>query len=190
MPMGIVDKEELADEVAVALSDWTAARAYEQESGFQDDLHAYLDARLNAGGKEILDTGGNFVVDRTDGELECDVVVSNTIGIAVFQDLTASRIKRLDQQIEAYLKAYTHVIIIACGSTDDAAWENLRDSYEGQQGMNNDPGSTPVMFLRRFETNYGKGDSADNYDPDEPDPGGSIFQTIQTLIQSGLQKLR
>ena len=91
-----------------------------------------IDIRLNAGGKEILDTGGNFVVDRTDDEDECHVVVSNTIGIAVFQDLTASRIKRLHQQIQAYLKAYTHVIIIACGSTDDAAWENLRDSYEGQ----------------------------------------------------------
>ena len=188
--MGIVDKEALADEVAAALSDWTAAEAYEQESAFRDDLHAYLDARLNAGGKEILDTGGNFVVERTDDDLKCHVVVSNTIGIAVFQDLTASRIKRLHQQIQEYLKAYTHVIIIACGSTDDTAWEKLRNSYEGQQGMNNDPGSTPVMFLRRFETNYGKGDSADNYESDEPEPGGSILQTIQTLIQSGLQKLR
>ena len=131
MPRGIVDKEALADEVAAALSDWTAAQAYEQESAFRDDLHAYLDARLNAGGGNILDTGGNFVVDRTDGDLECHIVVSNSIGIAVFRDLTASRTKRLHQQIQAYLKAYTHVIIIACGSTDDAAWENLRDSYEG-----------------------------------------------------------
>ena len=144
---------------------------------------------MQAGGN-ILDTGGNFVVDRTDGDLECHIVVSNSIGIAVFQDLTARRIKRLHQQIQAYLKAYTHVIIIACGSTDDAAWENLRDSYEGQQGMNNDPGSTPVMFLRRFETNYGKGDSADNYESDEPGSDGSILQTVQTQIQSGLQKLR
>lgn len=52
MPRRIVDKEALADEVAAALSDWTAAQAYEQESAFRDDLHAYLDARLNAGGGE------------------------------------------------------------------------------------------------------------------------------------------
>jgi len=56
--------------------------------------------------------------------------------------------------------------------------------------MNNDPGSTPVMFLRRFETNYGKGDSAENYESDEAKPDGSVLQTIQTQIQSGLQKLR
>ena len=99
MPMGIVGKEELAREVTAALGDWTPTQAHEQEAAFQDDLHEYLDARLNAGGGKILDSGGNFVVDRVNSDVDCDVVVSDTIGITVRQDLVADEIKRLAEQV-------------------------------------------------------------------------------------------
>lgn len=191
MPMGIVGKEELAQEVAAALGDWTPARAYEQEAAFQDDLHAYLDARLNAGGGKILDTGGNFVVERAHGELECDVVVSDTVGITIRRDLTAEQIDQLAGRVREYQKAYTHVAIIACGSIDGDNWEKLQHTYPNQRGLNNDPDSTPVMFLRRREPNYGKGDSAENYQqPDAEDPERSILQTTVSLVQRRLRRLR
>jgi len=190
MPIGIVDKEALANAVAAALSDWTAAQAYDQESAFRDDLYTYLSARLNAGGGKPLDTGGNFVVNRTYDDLVCDVVVSDTVGIAVYQDLTAGRINHLHEQMPESLKAYTHVVIIACGSVDEAAWEQLRDFYEDQHGMNNDPGSTPVMFLRRHEAHYGHGDRAENYESDTSEAKTSLLTTTQTVIQKGLRKLR
>jgi len=190
MPIGIVDKEALANAVAAALSDWTAAQAYDQESAFRDDLYTYLSARLNAGGGKPLDTGGNFVVNRTYDDLVCDVVVSDTVGIAVYQDLTAGRINHLHEQMSESLKAYTHVVIIACGSVDEAAWEQLRDFYEDQHGMNNDPGSTPVMFLRRHEAHYGHGDRAENYESDTSEAKTSLLTTTQTVIQKGLRKLR
>ncbi|ERH06469.1 MAG: hypothetical protein J07HN4v3_02087 [Halonotius sp. J07HN4] len=190
MPIGIVDKEALANAVAAALSDWTATQAYDQESGFRDDLYTYLNARINAGGDKTLDTGGNFVVDRTYDDIVCDVVVSDTVGIAVYRDLTASRISNLHEQMPESLNSYTHVVIIACGSVDEAAWEQLRDFYGDQQGMNNDPGSTPVMFLRRYEANYGRGDRAENYESDTSKTKTSLFTTIQTVMHKGLRKLR
>ena len=190
MPIAIVDKEALANAVAAALSDWTAARAYDQESAFRDDLYTYLNARLNAGGGKTLDTGGNFVVNRTYDERVCDVVVSDTVGIAVYNDLTASRISHLHEQLPESLNAHTHVVIIACGSVAEAAWEQLPESYKDQQGMNNEPGSTPVMFLRRHEANYGHGDRAENYESDTSEAKTSLLTTAQTVIQKGLRKLR
>lgn len=189
--MGIVGKEELARAVAAALRDWTPAEAYEQEAEFRDELHEYLDARLNAGGGKILDTSGSFVVERAYGELECDVVVSDTVGITIRRDLAADQITQLAGHIREYQKAYTHVVIIACGSIDDDQWEKLKTTYEDQQGMNNDPGSTPVMFLRRREPNYGKGDAAENYhQPDAEETGRSILQTTISLVQRRLRRLR
>lgn len=163
MPIGIVGKEELARAVAAALGDWAPSQAYEQEAHYCDELQEYLDARLNAGGQTVLDVGGNFVVDRGYEERECDVVVSDTIGVTIRQDLMADQISQLAGRIREYQRAYTHVVVIACGSVDGGAWENLQTTYENQHGLNNDPGSTPVMFLRRREHNYGKGDSAENY---------------------------
>ena len=189
--MGIVGKEELAQEVAAALGEWTPTQAYEQEAAFRDELHAYLDARLNAGGGKILDTGGNFVVERAYGELECDVVVSDTIGITIRRDLTAEQIDQLAGRIREYQKAYTHVAIIACGSIDGDNWEKLQNTYPNQRGLNNNPDSTPVMFLRRREPNYGKGDAAENYQqPDAEDSGQSLLQTTVSLVQRSLRRLR
>ena len=191
MPMGMVGKEELAQEVAAALGDWTPTQAYEQEAEFRDELHAYLDARLNAGGGKTLDTSGNFVVERAYGELECDVVVSDTIGITIRRDLTADQIDQLAGRVREYQKAYTHVAIIACGSIDGDNWEKLQNTYPNQRGLNNDPGSTPVLFLRRREANYGKGDAAENYQqPDAEDPGRGILQTTVSLVQRSLRRFR
>jgi len=184
MPMGIVGKEELAREVAAALGDWTPSQAYEQENEYCDELYEYLDARLNAGGRKILDPGGNFVVKRAHGEIDCDVVVSDTIGVTIREDLIAEQIEHLAGQIREYQKAYTHVVVIACGSIDGDEWEKLQNTYQNQQGMNNDPGSTPVMFLRRREYNYGKGDSAENYQqPGEDYSTQGVLETIKSFVQ-------
>lgn len=191
MPLGIVGKEELAQAVAAALGEWTPTQAYEREAAFRDELHAYLDARLNAGGGKILDTSGNFVVERAYGELECDVVVSDTIGITIRRDLTAEQIDQLAGRVQEYQKSYNYVAIIACGSIDGDNWEKLKHTYPNQRGMNNDPDSTSVLFLRRRESNYGKGDSAENYQQsDAEDTGRSILQTAVSLVKRRLGGLR
>ncbi|WP_133305089.1 hypothetical protein [Halonotius pteroides] len=190
MPMGIVGKEELAREVTAALGDWTPTQAHEQEAAFQDDLHEYLDARLNAGGGKILDSGGNFVVDRVNSDLDCDVVVSDTIGITVRQDLVADEIKRLAEQVREYQKSYTHVVVIACGSIDDDVWEQLQITYQDQHGMNNDPGSTPVMFLRRREVSYGNGKSAADYQQPADTTGESLLEMTVSAIQRRVRRLK
>lgn len=190
MPMGIVGKEELAREVTAALGDWTPTQAHEQEAAFQDDLHEYLDARLNAGGGKILDSGGNFVVDRVNSDVDCDVVVSDTIGITVRQDLVADEIKRLAEQVREYQKSYTHVVVIACGSIDDDVWEQLQVTYQDQHGMNNDPGSTPVMFLRRREVSYGNGKSAADYQQPADTTGESLLEMTVSAIQRRVQRLK
>jgi len=189
MPMGIVGKEELAREVTAALGDWTPTQAHEQEAAFQDDLHEYLDARLNAGGGKILDSGGNFVVDRVNSDVDCDVVVSDTIGITVRQDLVADEIKRLAEQVREYQKSYTHVVVIACGSIDDDVWEQLQVTYQDQHGMNNDPGSTPVMFLRRREVSYGNGKSAADYQQPADTTGESLLEMTVSAIQRRVRRL-
>lgn len=190
MPMGIVGKEELAREVTAALGDWTPTQAHEQEAAFQDDLHEYLDARLNAGGGKILDSGGNFVVDRVNSDVDCDVVVSDTIGITVRQDLVADEIKRLAEQVREYQKSYTHVVVIACGSVDDDVWEQLQVTYQDQHGMNNDPGSTPVMFLRRREVSYGNGKSAADYQQPADTTGESLLEMTVSAIQRRVRRLK
>jgi hypothetical protein len=190
MPMGIVGKEELAREVTAALGDWTPTQAHEQEAAFQDDLHEYLDARLNAGGGKILDSGGNFVVDRVNSDVDCDVVVSDTIGITVRQDLVADEIKRLAEQVREYQKSYTHVVVIACGSIDDDVWEQLQVTYQDQHGMNNDPGSTPVMFLRRREVSYGNGKSAADYQQPADTTGESLLEMTVSAIQRRVRRLK
>ena len=190
MPMGIVGKEELAREVTAALGDWTPTQAHEQEAAFQDDLHEYLDARLNAGGGKILDSGGNFVVDRVNSDVDCDVVVSDTIGITVRQDLVADEIKRLAEQVREYQKSYTHVVVIACGSIDDDVWEQLQVTYQDQHGMNNDPGSTPVMFLRRRKVSYGNGKSAADYQQPADTTGESLLEMTVSAIQRRVRRLK
>jgi hypothetical protein len=191
MPFGMVGKEELAREVAAALGDWTPTQNHDQEAAFRDELQEYLSARLNAGGGRILHTSGNFVVERAYGDLECDVVVSGTLGITLKRDLTADQINRLGGKIREFQKAYTHVVVIACGSIENDAWEQLKNAYENQQGMNNDPGSTPIMFLRRREASYGKGDTAGEYPrSDEQNTRRSIVQTTTRLLQNGVDRLR
>ena len=83
MPMGIVGKEELAREVAAALGDCTPTQAYEQAHEFRADLHAYLDARLNPGAGQILDTGCNFCVQRASRKLNCDYVLSELVRVTL-----------------------------------------------------------------------------------------------------------
>lgn len=189
--MGMVGKEELGREVAAALGDWTPTENYDDDAAFRDELQEYLAARLNASGGKILDATGKIVVERAYGDLECDVVVSGTLGITIERNLTGDQITQLGGKIREFQKAYTHVVIIACGSIEDEEWEKLKTAYSNQEGLNNDPGSTPVMFLRRREANYGRGDTAENYpNTGEQNNGRSILQTTNRLLQNGLGRLR
>lgn len=189
--MSSVGNEELLREVSAALSDWTPTRSYSQESEFQDEMEEYLTARLNADGSESILSARNVLVDRTHGQLECDVVVSDAIGIIVKQNPTASQFETLQQLIPEYRKTYTHVIIIACGTFDKNGWEQLKEAFKTQTGISPTPANTPVLFMHREEATYGKGDSAENYrETETQDTGEHVLVRLKKKLVRGVQSVR
>jgi len=105
----------------------------------------------------------DIVVEREHGNVNGDVVVNGTVGIEMKRDLNNSNTSRLRGQIEEYQKEYSHVIPVACGINDMDGWRKLKNDYENQMDMGMNPDNAPVKFIYKQKSDYGKGDSADNY---------------------------
>jgi len=161
--MSLGGNEQLAREVASAIEDWTPSEDYDHESKFQNELQEYLDRRLNEGGDMMLGPKEDIVVEREHGNVNGDVVVNGTVGIEMKRDLNNSNTSRLRGQIEEYQKEYSHVIPVACGINDMDGWRKLKNDYENQMDMGMNPDNAPVKFIYKQKSDYGKGDSADNY---------------------------
>jgi hypothetical protein len=162
--MSLGNNQQLARKVSSAIEDWTPSEEYGHESKFQNELQEYLDRRLNSGGDMTLGPSEDIVVEREHGSVNGDVVINGDIGIEMKRDLSNSQTKKLRGQIEAYQKEYTHVIALACGINDMDGWRKLKNDYENQMGMDMSPDNAPVKFIHKRKSNYGKGESADQYE--------------------------
>jgi hypothetical protein len=186
--MSIDGNQQLAREVVSAIEEWTPSKAYDHEAKFQNELQEYLDKRLNSGGDMMLGPDEDIVVEREHGNVNGDVVVNGTIGIEMKRDLSNSQTKKLRGQIEEYQKEYTHVIAVACGIEDMDGWRKLKNDYENQMGMGMNPDNAPVKFIHKRRSDYGTGDSADNYEySDAGGQQGAELEEVANVIEDGVK---
>jgi len=154
--------------------------AYGHERKFQNELQDFLDEQLNeTGGNDPLAANiggdGEHVVATERGKSHADVAVDDTVGVELKRDLTNSQTKKLRGQIEDYLDNYPFVIVCACGIDDMDGWRELKNKYQGQQGMGvglDDGGE--VAFVHKRKENYGK-DPAETNRNDGGLFGGGLF---------------
>lgn len=165
---------QLYQEVQDLIEYWVPKEAYGHERKFQSELQEFLDYQLNeTGGNDSLGMnlggGQDHVVATERGKSYADIAVDDTVGIELKRDLTNSQTKKLRGQIEDYLDNYPFVIVCACSINDMDGWRELKNKYEGAQGMGiglEEGGE--VVFVHKKKENYGK-------DPEDLRGGGGLF---------------
>jgi hypothetical protein len=185
--MSLGGNQQLASEVSSAIQEWTPSKAYGHESKFQNELQEYLDKRLNLGGN-MIGPDQDVVVEREHGNVNGDVVVNGDIGVEMKRNLDNSQTNTLRGQIENYQQEYTHVIAVACGIDDMDGWRKLKNDYESQMGMDMNPNNAPVKFIHKSKSNYGTGDSADNYERSgSSGQDGAELDEVVNVIEDGVK---
>lgn len=162
------------EEVRDLVEYWVPRKAYAHERKFQSELQDFLDHHLNeTGGSDLL--GGNIggghehVIATERGKSYADIVVDDAVGVELKRDLTNSQRKKLRGQIEDYLENYRFVIVCACGIEDMDGWRELKNKYEGAQGLGIGlEGGGEIAFIHKEKENYGK-------DPRDHRGGGGLF---------------
>lgn len=145
---------------------------HDRESGFQDELQAYLQDRLNESGSTEVHVGlggspgGQYPIRQEYGKCRADVAVGDEVGIELKRDLSNNRVYELKGQIDEYRKEFPCVIAVACGLSDVGRWQELQNEYGGIEtvGMN----QSEVHFVRKQAEHFGK-------DPSEVRDGGGFF---------------
>lgn len=183
--MSLTGNEQLARQVVSAIEEWTPSEAFDHESKFQNELQEYLDLRLNSGENMMMGHNEEIVVEREHGTANGDVVVNGEVGIEMKRNLSNSQTNTLRGQIENYQKEYTHVIVVACGIDDMDGWRKLKNDYENQPvGIGSD--SAPVKFIHKHKSNYGGGDSVDNYSISDSSNGADGAEELANVIEDGI----
>lgn len=149
--------QQLFRDVLQEVNTWIPSKAYNHERKFQDELQDYLDDNLNSGGDPLMGPQKDIPVSKEHGRSKADIAVDNTVGIEMKRDLSNSQTKKLRGQIEDYLDNYNYVIVLACGIKDKDGWRELKNRYQGQQGL--DGGQ--VEFVWKKKENFGKSASQD-----------------------------
>lgn len=164
------------DLVVDLVSAWIPEKEYGHERKFQDELQDYLDYQLNerqqSGGISAVGGGQqrNLPISTERGKSRADVVVDDVVGIELKRDLSNSQRKKLEGQINDYLREYPYVVVCACGIQDIDGWRRLKNDYEGQSGFG--MGQQEVVFIHKKKDDYGK-------DPKERSNGGNgLFDGI------------
>lgn len=164
---------QLFNEVLDLVEYWVPKKAYGHERKFQSELQDFLDHQLNETGNNPLaggmGGGHEHVVATERGKSYADIAVDDTVGVELKRDLLNSQTKKLRGQIEDYLDNYPFVIVCSCGIDDMDGWRELRNKYEGHQGMGLglEQGGQ-VAFVHKKKENYGK-------DPRDVRGGGGLL---------------
>lgn len=153
---------------------WIPKKEYGHERKFQSDLQDYLDYELN----ERQSSGGmgqqrELPVSTERGKAKADVVVDDLVGIELKRDLTNSQRKKLDGQINDYLREYPFIIVCSCGIQDMDGWRRLKNQYEGSSGFGMN--QQEVVFIHKRKENFGKDPSELGGGNNGLFGGGSIF---------------
>jgi len=116
-------------EVLQTIHDWNPQSRYSTERKYRDDLLAFLQQELNhSGGSEFSssiwgsDYSGPHFIKKEAGRGLADIGIDDEIGIELKLNLRQkTQINRLVGQVVDYLSAYSCVIIVLCGHTEDEA---------------------------------------------------------------------
>jgi hypothetical protein len=67
-------------------------------------------------------------------------------------------------------------------------WRKLKNDYENQMGMGMNPDNAPVKFIHKRRSDYGTGDSADNYEySDAGGQQGAELEEVANVIEDGVK---
>lgn len=120
-------------EVLQTISNWNPQSRYSTERKYRDDLLAFLQQELNHSGGEVSspiwgsDYSGPHFIKKEAGRGLADIGIDDEIGIELKLNLRQkTQINRLVGQVVDYLSAYSCVIIVLCGHTDDEAFGVLK----------------------------------------------------------------
>lgn len=159
-------------EVIKLVDYWVPTQAYGHENKFRDELKDYLDRQLNEGrGGGLMGNQRELPVASEHGQAKGDVAVDDRVGIELKRDFSNDQKRKLEGQINGYLDNYPFVIVCACGIDDMDGWRELKNKYEGMQGMGME--QQEVVFVHKRKENFGK-------DPEQlrRNSGGGLFDGI------------
>jgi hypothetical protein len=146
----MMGNNQLARDVLALVESWVPSQVYGHEREFQKELQSYLDRELNQQRR-----GSELPISREHGRSYCDVVVDDTIGIELKRNLSNSQTKKLDGQIKAHRKEYSHVIVCVCGIDDMDGWRRVKDEYATAGLDPMDMGGGPVEFVHKRRDAFG-----------------------------------
>ena len=123
--------ERIGREVNDLVERWIPTAVHDHEHGYQSELQAYLDEKLNdrSGGFGLGIGGEKHVVGTERGISRGDVVVDGVVGIELECDFSGSRKEKLRGQLEDYAADYDFVIAVACGIEDVEGWRELENEF-------------------------------------------------------------
>jgi len=142
---------QLGSQVLRQVENWVPEKAYRKESKFQDDLKEYLEQQLNSG-SGMMGQSQTHSIRKERGKSRADVAVDDEVGIELKRAVTNAKLRRLRDQIHDYKDEYPYVIVCACGLQERGKWNELRQEYEGQQGIGLQSGAT-IRFVEKEKKN-------------------------------------
>jgi len=141
--------QQLGPQVLRCVESWVPEKAYRKESRFQDDLKEYLEHQLNSSGGP-LGPNRTHSVRKERGKARADLAIDDQVGIELKREVKNSGLRRLRDQIHDYRDEYPFVIVCACGLQETGKWNELKQEYEGQQGLGFDAGAT-IRFVEKVK---------------------------------------
>lgn len=143
---------------------WRPRKNYRSETKFQNDLKEFLNEELSGGGMMDPMGGREIPVRREYGPPNADLAVDDQVGIEMKRKLSNSQANALRGQIENYTDYFPYVIVCTCGLSDEGAWRELKNKYQGG-GMMGFGQNAQVKFVYKNPDNYGE----------PPGGGGGMF---------------
>lgn len=151
----------VCNEVVEYIEEWVPGD-HDSESGFQDELQEYLDARLNESSSTDAHVGlgggssEQYPIRVEHGKSRADVAVGDEVGIELKYNLDNNRVYELKGQIDTYKKEYPCVIAVACGLSDKGRWRELQNEYDGVGTVGMQMNESEVHFVHKKAEHFGK----------------------------------
>lgn len=139
----------LFDDVLEIVKDWKPKGKYTSESGYRDDLMAYLRKKLNEPEPFSFGLTKKHVIRKESGRHLADIGVDRKVGIELKMNLTKkTQRNRLVGQLTDYMKDYKGIIVVLCGEIREAECEELREDIKRISPEDFFGEETPIKIVR------------------------------------------
>jgi len=119
----------ISDEVLRIIEEWRPKKDYRNESGYRDDLMAFIRKELKR--ESIWGPPKKHRIRKESGRHLADIGIDEKIGIELKRNLSSqSSLDRLIGQIRRFMRSYNYIIVVLCGKTSEEILDDLRVEFK------------------------------------------------------------